>query len=66
LAAINLSLFVLTVLVFSPFALSKQQISTLQADGPNQGLTAYELIRKFAGRKSIESSDLYPENHPEI
>ena len=65
-AAINHSIFFLTVLVFSPLALAQQQISILQADGPDRGLKAYELIKKFAGKRSIESPDLYPENHPEI
>ncbi len=43
-----------------------EQVSTLKADGPNQGLSAYELIKDFAGKRPIESPDLYPENHPEI
>jgi hypothetical protein len=45
---------------------SKQQVSVLKSDGPEHGATAYELIKKFAGRKSIESPDLYPDNHPGI
>ena len=36
----------------------------LIADGPNKGLDAYELIKKFAGPRSIESPDLYDNNHP--
>lgn len=36
----------------------------LIADGPNKGLNAYQLIKKFAGPKSIESPDLYANNHP--
>jgi hypothetical protein len=60
------SIFAWTVLAFSPLTFSQPKTSILQADGPNQGLTAYELIKNFAGKKSIESPDLYPENHPEI
>ena len=37
----------------------------LDADGHNKGLTAYELIRRFGGKGSIESPDLYASNHPE-
>ena len=37
---------------------------TLDADGAGVGLSAYELIRDFGGSGSIESPDLYPENHP--
>lgn len=36
----------------------------LKSDGPNNGLTAYQLIREFAGPKAIESPDLYDNNHP--
>ncbi|MBO1254401.1 hypothetical protein J3L16_01735 [Alteromonas sp. 5E99-2] len=43
-----------------------EEVSTLKADGPNEGLSAYELIKNFAGKRPIESPDLYPENHPEI
>ncbi len=35
----------------------------LKADGPDQGLDAYALIKKAFGNKSIESPDLYPSNH---
>lgn len=52
--------------VLSPFVMSKQQVSSLKADGPDQGLSAYELIQNFGGRKSIESPDLYAANHPAI
>jgi len=38
----------------------------LDADGINIGLSAYDLIRHFAGKNPIESPDLYPENHPEV
>ena len=37
---------------------------TLDADGAGVGLSAYELIRDFGGSGSIESPDLYAENHP--
>ncbi|RVU86444.1 hypothetical protein EOL70_03060 [Leucothrix sargassi] len=37
---------------------------TLDADGPKQGQSAYDLIRAFGGSNPIESPDLYPENHP--
>lgn len=39
---------------------------TLNADGENKGLSAYELIRRFYGPRPIESPDLFPENHPNI
>jgi hypothetical protein len=51
----------------SSFADSKYSVfseRTLDSDGPNQGLSAYELIKAFGGKKPIESPDLYPENHP--
>lgn len=51
-------------ITFNSYALSQPQVSTLRADGPNEGLTAYHLIRDFGGVRSIESPDLYPENHP--
>lgn len=35
----------------------------LKADGPDQGLDAYGLIKKAFGEKSIESPDLYTSNH---
>ena len=38
-------------------------VTELNADGPNQGLSAYDLIRQFGGPKPIESPDLYPGNH---
>lgn len=57
----------LAVLFFNTQAASQPQlISTLDADGPNQGLTAYELVKAFAGRRPIESPDLYPDNHPDV
>lgn len=37
----------------------------LNADGVDQGLSSYALIRRFAGPKSIESPDLYAHNHPQ-
>lgn len=39
---------------------------TLDADGDMSGLDAYDLIRDFAGPKSIEAPDLYPINHTEV
>ncbi|MCF2949459.1 hypothetical protein L0668_15170 [Paraglaciecola aquimarina] len=50
----------------SPTVWSKPQLTSLQADGPNFGLSAYQLIREFGGKKSIESPVLYPDNHPNI
>lgn len=49
-----------------PTAAQYQLISerSLNADGPNQGLTAYQLIRNFAGKNAIESPDIYANNHP--
>lgn len=37
----------------------------LNADGLDKGLDSYQLIKHFAGEKSIESPDLYHNNHPE-
>ena len=45
---------------------AQELVSRLTADGPNQGQTAYELIRAFAGPRSIESPDLYAQNHPDL
>lgn len=39
---------------------------TLDADGPDNGLTAYDLIREFGGPAPIESPDLYDVNHPGV
>lgn len=39
---------------------------TLDADGPQTGLNAYDLIRDFGGPNPIEAPDLYPVNHPEV
>jgi len=39
---------------------------TLDADGDQVGLDAYDLIRAFAGPNPIESPDLYPINHPGV
>ncbi|MEI6897260.1 MAG: hypothetical protein V5786_07230 [Psychromonas sp.] len=36
----------------------------LQADGFNKGIDTYQLIRDFAGQKSLEAPDLYDNNHP--
>ena len=38
---------------------------SLRSDGVDQGKDAYKLIRQFAGSRSIESPDLYANNHPE-
>jgi len=42
---------------------AKDIVTELNADGPNQGLSAYDLIKQFGGPKPIESPDLYPGNH---
>ena len=42
---------------------------TLDADGDQSGLAAYDLIRDFAGDYDpgpIEAPDLYPVNHPDV
>ena len=42
---------------------------TLDADGDQSGLEAYDLIRDFAGDYDpgpIEAPDLYPVNHPDV
>ncbi|MEL7312188.1 MAG: hypothetical protein AAFN07_11790 [Pseudomonadota bacterium] len=36
----------------------------LDADGAGQGEDAYDLIRAFGGKRSIEAPDLYSINHP--
>ena len=53
------------IAAFCHKAYSNQQVFTLTSDGPNQGLTAYQLIKEFGGERSIESPDLYPDNHPD-
>lgn len=58
--------WVLILLVLSPLILAEQKVTRLRADGPMVGLTAYDLIRNFGGKKSIESPDLYSKNHPEF
>lgn len=58
------SIFLFLCALFSSNTLSEKKVSTLKADGANHGLTAYQLIQNFAGKKSIESPDLYPANHP--
>lgn len=37
---------------------------SLNSDGVDKGLDAYQLIEKFAGPDSIEAPDLYHDNHP--
>ena len=59
------SILLLPFVLFSSYTFSEQNVSALRADGPNQGLTAYQLIQSFAGKRSIESPDLYPANHPD-
>jgi len=39
-------------------------VRSLDADGDQIGLTAYELIRELGGANNIESPDLYSINHP--
>jgi hypothetical protein len=39
---------------------------TLDADGDQVGLDAYDLIRAFGGPRPIEAPDLYAVNHPEV
>lgn len=56
---------VVSILLVCANAYSQHQVTVLEADGPNQGKSAYELITEFGGRKSIESPDLYSENHPQ-
>ncbi|MDB4837166.1 hypothetical protein OAH87_01730 [Marinomonas sp.] len=61
------TIYLLATQTFAGSYSSAQFIATtLKADGPNQGLSAYDLIRKFGGSKPIESPDLYPENHPGV
>lgn len=39
---------------------------TLDSDGDLQGMSAYDLIREFAGPRPIEAPDFYPINHPDV
>ena len=39
---------------------------TLDADGDQSGLNAYDLIRDFGGPNPIEAPDLYAVNHPGV
>jgi len=58
---------ILLTFTASSYAQPKHSIvseRTLDSDGPNQGLSAYELIKAFGGKRPIESPDLYEENHP--
>lgn len=41
-------------------------VRTLDADGPQSGEDAYDLIRAFGGPNPIEAPDLYPVNHPDV
>ncbi len=41
-------------------------VRTLDADGPQSGMEAYDLIRALGGPNPIETPDLYPENHPGV
>ena len=41
-------------------------VRTLEADGVDIGLSAYDLIRNLAGPNSIEAPDLYAVNHPGV
>lgn len=41
-------------------------VRTLDADGDQVGLDAYDLIRDFGGPNPIESPDLYAVNHPGV
>lgn len=41
-------------------------VRSLDADGFEIGLSAYDLIRNFAGSNPIEAPDLYAVNHPGI
>ena len=43
---------------------TEQSTRSLESDGEQIGLTAYELIRELGGSKNIESPDLYASNHP--
>ena len=52
------------LIISCPYVHSEQQVTRLTSDGPNNEHSAYDLIRKFAGPRSIESPDLYPDNHP--
>jgi len=44
---------------------SQKHHHELVADGPNNGLDSYAIIRNVFGEKSIESPDLYSTNHTE-
>ena len=57
---------VCVLISLAPLGMTKESVSRLMSDGPEQGLSAYELIQAFAGKKSIESPDLYSQNHPGV
>ena len=48
----------------SGFVVSSQ--TSVVSDGPNNGLTAYELIENAFGEGSIEAPDFYPSNHDDV
>ncbi len=53
----------------SPTAMPADNVlseKTLNADGVDSGLSAYELIREFGGPSPIEAPDLYDVNHPGV
>jgi hypothetical protein len=52
--------------VTDSLAFTLQSTRNLDADGEGSGLTAYDLIRAFAGSNPIESPDMYSLNHPEV
>ncbi|MEO0575692.1 MAG: hypothetical protein AAF004_09525 [Pseudomonadota bacterium] len=41
-------------------------VRTLDADGAQSGMEAYDLIRTFGGPRPIEAPDLYSINHPGV
>lgn len=58
------SILIAQPLSAEPFTPKQQNI--LKADGPETGLDSYSLIQKVFGRRSIESPDLYDNNHPDV
>lgn len=53
--------------VTSPFnSFDSVSSVTLSADGPNAGLSAYDLIENVFAAGSIEAPDMYPTDHTEV
>lgn len=52
--------------IVPPKTEQKVIVTRLESDGPNQGFSAYDLIRQFGGPRPIEAPDLYQGNHTDV